>query len=85
MQELSFWPRFVLETVRKHWVIAGMAIRLIALNSAIRRDPAARTYSDVALTPVGDESDAALDLLNKTTGAAAAVAHLRRVAQITGG
>jgi hypothetical protein len=80
-----FWPRFVLETVRKHWVIAGMAIRLIALNSAIRRDPAARTYSDVALTPVGDESDAALDLLNKTTGAAAAVAHLRRVAQITGG
>jgi hypothetical protein len=44
----------------------------------------ARTYTDIALTPVGDDEDMTLDLLNNTTGANAAVAHLRKVAALTG-
>ena len=40
-------------------------------------------YIDPALTPVGDDNDATLDLLTKTTGASAAVAHIRKVAELT--
>ena len=39
---------------------------------------------DQSLTPVADDEDATLDLLTKTTGAVAAVAHMRKVAQLTG-
>jgi hypothetical protein len=39
---------------------------------------------DPPLAPVGDEEDMTLDLLTRTTGARAAVAHLKKVAEITG-
>ena len=45
-----FWPRFVWETLSKHAVIIGMIARLLVLKFAITRDPAARTYMDVALS-----------------------------------
>jgi hypothetical protein len=38
---------------------------------------------DPALAPVGDDNDATLDLLTKTTGASAAIAHIRKVAELT--
>ena len=66
---LVFWPRFVWETISKHAVIIGMIARLLVLKIAITRDAAARTYTDVALTPVSDDEDMTLDLLTKTTGA----------------
>jgi hypothetical protein len=34
--------------------------------------------------PVADDDDATLDLLTKTTGAVAAVAHIKKVAGLTG-
>jgi hypothetical protein len=37
----------------------------------------------MALTPVVDEDDATLDLLTKTTGAKAAIDHLKKVAALT--
>jgi len=40
---------------------------------------------DRALTPFGDDDDASLDLLTKTAGASAAIAHVRRVAELTRG
>ena len=80
---MMFWPRLVLETLRKHRTIAGLALRLVAFNLAIGRGPNARAYTDLALRPAEDELDAPLDLLSKTTGATAAGAHLRRVAEIT--
>jgi hypothetical protein len=79
-----FWPRFVWETAYKHAVLAGMIVRLVALKMSIARDPRARAYIDAALTPVGDDNDATLDLMTKTTGAGAAVAHIRKVAELTG-
>ena len=40
---------------------------------------------DLALSPVGDDDDeGTLDLLTKTTGAQAAVAHVKKVAELTG-
>ena len=37
-----------------------------------------------ALTPVGDDEDETLDLLTKTTGGRAAVAHVKKIAELTG-
>jgi hypothetical protein len=78
-----FWPRFVWQAVYRHAMLGAMIVRLIAVKMAIARDPKAADYMDSALTPVGDDNDAMLDLLTKTTGAAAAVAHTRKVAALT--
>ena len=61
-----------------------MIARLLLLKFAIMRDPASRTYMDVALAPVSDDEDMTLDLLTNTTGARAAVAHLKKVAGLIG-
>jgi Radical SAM superfamily len=80
----AFWPRFAWGTVYKHAVIAGLIARLVLLAMAMARDPKARAYLDQALTPVGDDDDETLDLLTKTTGGLAAVAQIRKVAELTG-
>ena len=69
------------ETVRKHAILARDMVRLLRLVRAIERDPNSAKYSDVALTPVDDE--ASLDLLTKTTGVEAAMAHAKKVAALT--
>jgi Radical SAM superfamily len=79
-----FWPRFVWETLSKNAVIAATIVRLLVLKFVITRDPAARTYKDTALTPVSDEEETTLDLLTNTTGAHAAVTHLKKIARLTG-
>ena len=81
----AFWPRFAWETLAKHLVMAAAIGRLLLLKRAITRDPSARAYLDQALTPVGDDDEATLDLLTKTTGARAALAHIRKVARSIGG
>ena len=60
-----------------------MISRLLLLKLAIARDPAARSYMDPALTPVGDDNDETLDLLTKTAGGRASVAHVKKVAELT--
>jgi hypothetical protein len=79
-----FWGRFLCNTIWKQAMVAGTIVRLLLLKASIARDPYRRTYIDAALTPVGDDDDAALDLLTKTTGSAAALAHIRKVAHLTG-
>ena len=59
-----------------------MIARLFLLKLVITRDPAARTYTDIALTPVNDD-DVTLNLLTSTTGAHAAIAHFKKVAALT--
>ncbi|MGC1779219.1 MAG: radical SAM protein [Xanthobacteraceae bacterium] len=78
-----FWPRFVWQAVYKHAILGAVIVRLVALKMSIARDPKAAAYMDSALTPVGDDGDAMLDLLTKTTGAAAATAHFKKVAALT--
>ena len=78
-----FWPGFIWETLSKHAILIGTIARLVIVQLAIARDPAARAYMDQALAPVGDDEEA-LDLLTKTTGGTAAVAHVRKVAALTG-
>jgi len=78
-----FWPRFIRETLSKHTILIATIGRLVVIRIAIARDPGARVYIDRALTPVGDNEED-LDLLTKTTGGTAAVAHVRTIAALTG-
>ena len=80
----TFWPRVVWETLCKHAVLVGTVARLLALQFIVARGPAARSYMDQALMPVGDDNDEALDLMTKTAGGRASVAHVKKVAQLTG-
>ena len=72
------------ETLSKHSIIIATIAHLYVLKFVITRDPAARTYKDTALTPVSDDEEMTLDLLTNTTGAHAAVTHLKKIARLTG-
>jgi hypothetical protein len=77
-----FWPEFVWQTVIKHARLAGVIASLVWSALVIANSSAAKSYTDEALVPVSDDNDEKLDLLTKTAGAAAAVHHIRHVAEI---
>ncbi len=79
-----FWPRFAWDTLRKHAILAIWIGRLLLWKTAISRDPDARGYMDQALAPVGEDGDETLDLFTETMGGRAAVAHIKKVAALTG-
>jgi Radical SAM superfamily len=78
-----FWLRFAWETLHKHIVLAGTIGRLLVLKTAISRDPNAKAYRDQSLMLVADDEEDTLDLLTKTTGASAAVAHIKKIKELT--
>jgi len=77
---LLFWPAFLGESTVKYARMIATYLRVARWRREIERDPTARSYSDLALTPVTDEEEDSLDLLTKTAGAAASVAHQKKVA-----
>jgi hypothetical protein len=79
-----FWPLFAWHTLIKHAILAGMTARLLLWMATIARRPDAHRYSDQALTPVDDDESETLDLFTKTTGGRTAVAHIKKVAELTG-
>jgi hypothetical protein len=78
-----FWPRFAWSTVRKTVTILVALAELTAEAVKAARDPNRQNYMDQALTPVNDDDEATLDLMTKTSGALAAVAHIKRVDELT--
>jgi hypothetical protein len=79
-----FWTGFVWQTLNKHAILAATIGRLLLMKVAIGCDPKARAYLDAALEPVGEDDDQALDLLTQTTGALGAIAHVKKIAELTG-
>jgi radical SAM superfamily enzyme YgiQ (UPF0313 family) len=77
-----FYPKYVAELIAKHVKIAGIVWRMGRTRRAIKRDPKARVYRDLALTPVADEDLETLEMFqqNDATRAAAAKAKLRAAA-----
>jgi len=75
-----FWLRFVGGSTVKYARMIAIYLRVARWRRRVERDPNARTYMDQALTSVSAEDEDALDLLTKTAGAVASVAHARRVA-----
>ena len=57
-----FYPRYVANLLYKHFKLAQAIWRYMPFAKRLRRDPAARNYTDVALTPVADEEFETLDL-----------------------
>jgi hypothetical protein len=79
----AFWPRLVWDTLMVHLSLARLIVRLTLLARSIARDPEAHNYRDQALAPVSEDDDESLDLTTMTTGGLAAVAHSRRIAELT--
>ena len=79
-----FWMRCAWQALYKHTILLATIVRLLFWKTAIAWDPAASEYMDQALAPVADDDDATLDLLTKTAGAAQAIAHTKKVAELTG-
>ncbi|WP_018859956.1 MULTISPECIES: radical SAM protein [unclassified Rhizobium] len=80
---VTFWPRFVWETVTKHLSLGATIAKLAISAFFIARDKASKAYMDQALTPVGDHEDETLELFTKTAGGRAAVSHIHKVAELT--
>ena len=78
-----FWPRLACDTLRKTFRILSALAALTADAVGAARDPERYRYMDQALTPVRDDDDETLDLMTKTSGARAAVAHIKRVDELT--
>jgi radical SAM superfamily enzyme YgiQ (UPF0313 family) len=80
---LAFWPKFVWETLHKHALLAGAMAQLFLWKMRIERDPEKGRYMDLALTAVSDEEEESFDFLTKTSGAKAAIDHLKKVHGLT--
>ena len=78
----AFYSSHVMATIANNLRLAGLIIWILRLKRRIERDPNVRSYMDVALTPVSDGQEE-FDLLTKTTGAKAAIDHLKKVAALT--
>jgi hypothetical protein len=78
----AFYADHISKTIANNLKLIGTIVWIMRLKRRIERDPRRHAYIDVALTPVLDD-DATLDLLTKTTGAQAAIAHLKKVAALT--
>jgi len=78
----AFWPEYIWESIVIHARLIGAIVSMTATAIAIAKNPASKSYMDAALTPVADDDDEKLDLLTKTAGAAAAVHHIRHVAEV---
>ena len=60
---LIFYPRYAFELVSKHVQLAAKIIRFGWFRYQLKRDPEAKNYMDVALTPVLEEDTSTLELL----------------------
>jgi hypothetical protein len=60
---LVFYPKYAAELVYKHVRLAGKIIRYGRFRYQLKRDPEAKNYMDVALTPVLEEDTSTLELL----------------------
>jgi Radical SAM superfamily len=80
----TFYPKYLWDIVVKHVRIARHWIMIDRMAKQARREQAVQPYTDLALTPVDDESET-LELLTHSEAARAAVAHQRKIAELTHG
>lgn len=72
-----FYPRYVGNLIYKHVKLAQAVCRYYGLAYRLRRDPAARQYTDLALTPVVDNEFDSLEMFTTSDAAKAAAQKLR--------
>jgi hypothetical protein len=59
----AFYPRFIANSIYKHFKMAQLAWRFHWFKTRLERDPSAVNYSDVALTPDSEEVSDELEML----------------------
>ncbi|WP_158945139.1 radical SAM protein [Granulicella sp. S190] len=59
----SFYPRYVSDLVYKHYRMARLAWRFHNFKERLKREPAAKNYSDLALTADEDTDTSALEMM----------------------
>ncbi len=74
---LVFYPRYGWEIVSKHARFIALILRLARIRRRLKRDPNARDYTDLALTPVSDDELDELELFDLNDASRAAVDKLR--------
>ena len=72
-----FYPRYVADVLYKHFKLVQAIWRYRPFAVNLRRDPAARNYTDVALTPVADEEFDSLELFTASESTKSAVLAMR--------
>jgi len=72
-----FYPRYVTGLLYKHFKLAQAIWRYRPFAVKLRRDPAARNYTDMALTPVTDEEFDSFEMFTARDAAKSAVMKMR--------
>jgi len=78
-----FYRCYVSAMITNNLALLSTIWWMLKLKRRIERDPNRHRYMDQALTPVRDDDEETLDLLTKTTGAKASLAHDKRVKDLT--
>ena len=73
----TFYPRYAAGVVYKHFKLAQAIWRYRPFAVNLRRDPAARNYMDMALTPVAEEEFDSLEIFTGSDAAKSAVQKMR--------
>ena len=77
---IVFYPRYAFELAVKHARAFSMIARFGLFRKKLRRDPAARGYTDQALTPVAEDELDALEMFTVSASSKAAVEKARQQA-----
>jgi hypothetical protein len=75
---VTFYPRYVFGLIAKHVAIARMVWRMGVVRRSIKRDPKARDYMDLALSPSTDADLDELEMFQATASARSAADKARR-------
>jgi radical SAM superfamily enzyme YgiQ (UPF0313 family) len=79
----AFYSSHISNTVVRNLKLVKTLMWVLQIKRRIERDPNRLAYTDIALTPVNDDDETTLDLLTKTSGAKAAIDHIKKVAALT--
>jgi hypothetical protein len=78
-----FYPKLVIENLRKYGPMAKFWFELFFKYKRILRNPDRKLYMDQALSPVGEVETESLELFTHNETARHAVEHARKVARLT--
>jgi len=73
----AFYPRYVFDLLYKHVKLATLVWRYGGFRRRLKRDPDARNYSDIALTPVDEDRSDEMELAAMGTTAKSPIVRIR--------
>ena len=73
-----FYPKYWGNLIAKHWKLGKAVLKYRRIAISLKRDPEARNYTDLALTPVIEDEFNSLELFTHTEAAKSAVTKIRK-------